>query len=98
MAAGRGQVARVLRALWLGDYRVALEFSDGVRGVVDLSEVVEAGGVFAPLRDLEEFARFSVDRTLRWEHLDVDLAPERLHELAQSWATAARVAAAGARA
>lgn len=98
MAVGRGQVARVLHALWLGEYRVALAFSDGVRGVVDLAGVVEAGGVFEPLRDPEQFARFSVDRTLRWEALDVDLAPERLHELAQDWATAARVAAAGARA
>jgi Protein of unknown function (DUF2442) len=69
----------VLDARYLGDYRVWLRFSDGTCGEVDLSGELE-GPVFGPLRDLERFKRFTIDRhTLAWDN-GADLAPEFLSE------------------
>jgi len=34
---------------------------DGVQGEIDLAEMIEATGVFAPLRDKSEFAKLRVD-------------------------------------
>lgn len=45
----------------LGRYRLHLLFDDGVEGDVDVSELVHFEGVFASLRDEEEFARVEVD-------------------------------------
>ena len=46
----------------VGGYRLRLRFEDGVSGEVDVSELIEFRGVFAPLRDTAEFARVQVDR------------------------------------
>ena len=70
----------VMQAQYQDGYKIWLEFNDGVSGVVDLSEVLW-GPMFEPLKDIEQFKRFSVSRilhTLVWEN-DADLAPEFLH-------------------
>lgn len=69
----------VLEARYLGDYRVWLRFNDGTSGEVDLSGELE-GPVFGPLRDVELFKRFTINRhTLTWDN-GADLAPELLSE------------------
>ncbi len=74
-----------------GDYRVALVFDTGERGVADLRETVFRYIAAAPLRDPAEFAKFQLDDwpTLTWP-CGFDVAPERLYELAigkaPSWA------------
>ena len=63
-------------------YRIWLQFSDGVEGVVDLADELE-GPVFEPLRDPVVFAGARLDpelHTLAWPN-GADLAPEFLHGL-----------------
>jgi hypothetical protein len=72
----------------LGGYRLRLSFADGVVGDVDLCGRIEAatGPVFEPLKDVEYFAKVSVDSelgTVVWPN-GADLAPEVLHEQALS--------------
>jgi hypothetical protein len=71
----------VVRAQYQTEYKIWLEFNDGVSGIVDLSDVLW-GPVFEPLKDIEQFKRFAVSdvlHTLVWEN-DADLAPECLYE------------------
>lgn len=70
----------------LGGHRLRLTFADGLVGDVDLADRLKAprGPMFEPLRDVEYFARVSVDPelgTVVWPN-GADLAPEVLHEQA----------------
>jgi hypothetical protein len=73
------------------DHLVSIEFSDGVSGIVDLSEVVSKYEAAAEIRDPSKFAEFYLDDwpTLAWR-CGFDLSPEYLYELltgsAPSWA------------
>ncbi|MEQ8718985.1 MAG: DUF2442 domain-containing protein [Acidimicrobiales bacterium] len=72
----------------LGGYRLRLTFADGLTADVDLSDRFTAprGPMFEPLRDVEYFAKVSVDRelgTIVWPN-GADLAPDVLHEQALS--------------
>ena len=74
----------IVSATYLGDYRIALEFDDGQRGVVDLAPYAERGGVFERFRDLTFFRAFRIHPelgTLVWGDA-VDVAPETLYTLA----------------
>jgi hypothetical protein len=66
----------------LRDFRLLLTFSDGKEGEIDLSSHIRGrGGVFAPLQDMDYFARVTVDpiaRTLVWPN-GVDLDPDVLY-------------------
>lgn len=65
------------------DYKIFLAFDDGIKGVVDLKKFLfdQDCGVFARLKDKEQFKNFTLDsRTIVWGD-DLDLAPEFLHDL-----------------
>ena len=68
----------------LTGYRLELLFSDGLRGVVDLtSRVVGRGGMFRPLEDPAFFRQVRVDAelgTIVWPN-GVDICPDLLHSL-----------------
>ena len=71
----------VKQAQHVGGYRVALAFSTGESGVVDLEQSLW-GPVFEPLRDPERFARFTLSsalHTLTWDN-EADFAPEYLRD------------------
>jgi glycine/D-amino acid oxidase-like deaminating enzyme len=70
---------RVKRVEALSGYRLRVEFTDGVRGEVDLSDRL-FGPVFEPLRDRELFTQVSVDEfgAVCWPN-GADLAPDALH-------------------
>ena len=72
---------QVTDARYLGDYKVYLEFNDGRKGVVDLSDELY-GDEMTPLRDRDRFSQVYLDvglATLAW--LDgQDFAPEFLYE------------------
>lgn len=58
-----------------------LRFEDGAEGVVDVSELVEFRGVFAPLEDRDYFAQVSVNPdigTICWPS-GADLDPDVLY-------------------
>jgi hypothetical protein len=64
----------------LDGYRLYLRFEDGVEGELDLERLIEFEGVFASLRDRQEFLRVSVDPelgTVVWPN-GADLDPDVL--------------------
>ncbi len=68
----------------LGEFRLAVAFTDGSEREVDLSDELH-GEVFELLRDEAAFAEAFVDqetRTVAWPN-GADLAPEFLHEIGQ---------------
>jgi hypothetical protein len=75
----------------LDGYRVELSFSDGVRGIVDLTNrIVGRGGVFAPLENPDFFRQVAVDPelgTIVWPN-GADICPDLLY----AWTTGEVVA------
>ena len=72
---------RIVEARYVAGFKVWVRFSDGVEGDVDLSHEL-TGPIFEPLRNIEEFRRFSLHpelHTLVWSN-GADLAPEFLRE------------------
>ena len=69
---------RTVRAL--PDYRLFVEFTDGVKGELDLSGRL-FGPVFEPLENPELFSQVSVDAfgAICWPN-GADLAPDALHK------------------
>lgn len=68
-----------------GGYTVHVRFEDGLSADVDLSYLLDYGGVFEPLRDLEYFRRLRADSeagTIVWPN-EADIAPETLYARAQ---------------
>ncbi len=73
----------VLEARHVEGHRVFVRFNDGTAAEIDLSQSL-TGPIFAPLRDVEYFRRFSLEgHTLAWPN-GADFAPEYLLELAKS--------------
>ena len=69
----------IVKAEYLDGYRLSLLFNNGVRRVVDLSNSLK-GSVFAPLKDISYFKKFSIKfNTVEWEN-GADFAPEYLYE------------------
>lgn len=77
----------VTQAVYRGEYKIRLEFSDGVEGTVDFQDWLD-GPVFEPLRDLGFFKRFFIEAgTITWPN-GADVAPESLYERAKASAAA----------
>ncbi len=76
---GIAMFLHVLETRYVRDHVVWLKFSNGAAGEVDLAAELD-GPVFAPLRDIEQFRRFSLAyHTLTWPN-GADFAPEFLRE------------------
>ncbi len=76
----------VVSAIYEGNYRLALTFDNGKKGVVDFSEYLLKGGIFDRFKDIDFFKGFSVNDelgTLTWQD-DIDVAPETLYSKATS--------------
>jgi hypothetical protein len=74
----------------LDGHAVHVCFEDGTTADVDLSYLLDYGGVFEPLRDPAYFARLRADSeagTIVWPN-DADVAPETLYAHAQRRAAA----------
>lgn len=70
----------VVKAEYLGGYRVRLWFNNQVSKIVDLQSSLR-GAVFEPLKDLANFSQFSVKyNTIEWPN-GADFAPEYLYKL-----------------
>lgn len=79
---GKKPVTRITQVKPLGGYRLALAFSNGEQGVVDIAEHVPLTGILAPLADPVFLAQAYVDRgMLRWPG-DLDMDSTVLHALA----------------
>ncbi|HKA66336.1 MAG TPA: DUF2442 domain-containing protein [Solirubrobacterales bacterium] len=74
---------KLIEAAPLDGYEVRLRFADGLAADVDLSYLLEFGGVFELLRDIEYFRRLFVDgSTIAWPN-EADIAPETLYDHVQ---------------
>lgn len=72
---------KVTNAEYLSDYKIDIEFSDGIRNTIDLKDELW-GEVFKPLNDVNYFKNFKLNPfTIFWEN-GADFSPEFLHELA----------------
>ena len=74
----------------LDGHRLQLRFEDNVEGVVDIAQLVQFTGVFAPLAANDFFARVRADPelgTVVWPN-GADLAPEFLYSRARVTAKA----------
>ena len=61
-------------------YSYLIVFDDGTRAVIDFSEYLDRGPVFAPLRDLDFFRQARIEGgTIAWPN-GADVAPESLYE------------------
>ncbi|HKZ86611.1 MAG TPA: DUF2442 domain-containing protein [Anaerolineae bacterium] len=67
----------------LDGYRLRLRFENGIEGEVDIAQLVEFTGVFAPLRERAYFEQVRVNPdtgTICWPN-DADLDPDVLYAL-----------------
>jgi hypothetical protein len=72
----------ITRVIYLQDYKLRLEFSDGVTKDVNLSDELY-GEVFEPLKDVELFKQVTVNsdtNTIEWPN-GADFAPEFLYKI-----------------
>ncbi len=66
-----------------GNYSLRLRFEDGVEGIVDVSQIVQFTGVFAPLREHAYFVQVRVNTelgTIVWPN-NADLDPDVLYSI-----------------
>lgn len=73
----------VIQVKALTNYRLQLTFEDGVTGEVDVSELIEFNGVFAPLKEQDYFKQVRVNPdigTICWPN-EADLDPDVLYAL-----------------
>lgn len=68
----------ILKAKYLADYTLFLEFSDGRDGIVDLESMIKSFKPFTILQDKNLFSNFEVSYTIRWSDA-LDIAPEYLY-------------------
>ena len=74
----------VKRIAYKSGYSYLIVFDDGVKAVIDFSNYLERGPVFAPLRDPQFFRKARIEGgTIAWPN-GADIAPERLYELCES--------------
>jgi hypothetical protein len=67
----------------LENYQLYLKFEDDQEGVVDISQLIEFTGIFAPLQDLTYFAKVKLNPewgTIYWEN-GADLDPDVLYAI-----------------
>ncbi len=67
----------------LENYQLHLKFEDDQEGVVDISQLIEFTGIFAPLQDSTYFAQVKLNPewgTIYWEN-GADLDPDVLYAI-----------------
>ena len=72
----------VTSAHTLDGYQLHLTFNDGSQRIFDCLPLIEKYKIFAPLRDKDVFASFTLDGwTVSWLDGTLDIAPEHLYEM-----------------
>lgn len=77
---------RVRTVCALPEYRLSVEFMDGLTGIVDLRDLVTSpqAGVFASLRDRTLFDRVRIEYgAVTWPG-EIDLAPDAMYRAIQA--------------
>lgn len=71
----------IIRAKYIKQYKLEIEFENGKIGVVDFNEYAKKGGIFKKLKDEKFFKRFYINKdlgTICWSN-NIDIAPETLY-------------------
>jgi len=79
---------------YLADYKLRLEFNNGVVKDIDLKDELY-GEVFEPLKDIQRFKQVTINpntNTIEWPN-GADFAPEFLYEIGQEVKKRAKTAA-----
>lgn len=74
----------LVNAKYVKDFQISVEFTDGSKGIADLKKIIDKGGVFIALQQLENFKKFFIHselKVLTWDN-EIDIAPETLYALA----------------
>lgn len=77
-------IPKLKKVKYVEEYRIYLEFEDGVCGEIDLKGEL-TGEIFEPLKDKSFFKKFKLNselNTITWPN-GADLAPEFLYKKAQ---------------
>ncbi len=70
---------RIISAEYLEDYKIKVKFNDGLEKSIDLEKELY-GEIFAPLKDIDYFKNFSLNRfTIEWPN-GADFSPEFLYD------------------
>lgn len=70
----------VMRIEYRSAYSYLVVFDDGTCAVIDFSDYLQRGPVFAPLHDLQFFRQARIEGgTIAWPN-GADIAPETLYE------------------
>ncbi len=73
----------VVEVEYTSDYSYRVVFDDGTSAVVDFTEFLDGGPVFAPLRNLDFFRNARIEGgTIAWPN-GADVAPETLYDRCQ---------------
>jgi hypothetical protein len=73
----------IINAEHISDYRVKLFFENGKSGIADLGDYAAHGEIFTHFGNMDYFKNFTCDAgTLCWGDGAVDIAPEKLYEMA----------------
>lgn len=77
----KNELKWVTSARIVSDYTLELTFNDGCRRVFDCTPLINQYKMFAPLREKDVFAQFTLDGwTVSWLNGTIDIAPEHLYE------------------
>ena len=69
----------IVDAVYIGDYKIKLEFDNGEKKIADCEQWLK-GEVFQPLQDKEYFQKFFLDGwSISWPN-GADIAPETLYK------------------
>ncbi|MDR0642777.1 MAG: DUF2442 domain-containing protein [Treponema sp.] len=75
-------LAYVIKAELRGDYKIYIEFNDGLSGIIDFKDKITTDHreIIRELADKNKFDKIKIERhTLCWEN-GVDFAPEYLYD------------------
>ena len=77
---------KILKARYLGDFQIELQFSDGFIGLFDGNDLLNRKGpLLDPLRNESFFRRYYIEAgALSWPH-GLELSPARLYQSCQEF-------------
>ncbi|MFP3090186.1 DUF2442 domain-containing protein [Treponema sp. TIM-1] len=76
------EMIRVINAELKGEYKILVEFNDGIKGIMDFKKILEEDHreIVRELLNMDLFKTVKVNlNTLCWDN-DVDFAPDYLYE------------------